>query len=194
MEMYKVRIDTAPSLDCQEAVIEIYRDLGRIANRGADYLRRHGYSAHAGHPLMGLTLYPPLAQMAGLGWMGANGLIVTPEHGPRVRLAAIFTSIEDLPFSAHNDHEWVEDYCAACQICVRKCPAEAILSEPQRSDSGQITHVINEPCFKYFSEYYGCSVCIAVCPFNNLPYDTLKSRFTKSEQLRASGHAGQDKR
>jgi len=182
MEMDKERMDTAPSLECQEAVFEIYRDLGRIANKGADYLRRYGYSAHAGHPLMGLALYPPLAQMAGLGWLGANGLIITPEHGPRVRLTSIFTSIVDLPFSTHNDHEWVQDYCAACQICVRKCPAKAIMPEPQRSESGQITHVINEPCFKYFSGYYGCSVCIAVCPFNNTPYDTLQSRFTKSAQ------------
>ena len=183
MEMDKPRIDTAPSQDSLEAVVEIYRDLGRIANRGADYLRRQGYSAQAGHPLMGLALYPPLAQMAGLGWMGANGLIITPEHGPRVRLAAIFTSIENLPFSAQNDHQWVEEYCAACQICVHKCPVEAIMSEPERHENGQITYVVNERCFPYFSDYYGCSVCIAVCPFNHSPYDRLKQYFVRAEGL-----------
>jgi ferredoxin len=182
MEMHKPRIDTAPSQDGLEAVLEIYRYLGRITNQGADYLRQRGYSAHAGHPLMGLALYPPLAQMAGLGWMGANGLIVTPEHGPRVRLAAIFTSIENLPFfSTENEHQWVEEYCAACQICVRKCPPEAILPEPQRHDNGQITYVVNERCFPYFSDYYGCSVCIAVCPFNHTAYDTLKRHFVKDD-------------
>jgi epoxyqueuosine reductase QueG len=180
MEMDKPRIDTVPSQEGLEAVLEIYRDLGRIANQGADYLRRRGYSAHAGHPLMGLALYPPLAQMAGLGWMGANGLIITPEHGPRVRLAAIYTSIENLPFSTQSDHEWVEAYCGACQICVRKCPPGAILPEPQRHDNGRITCVINERCFPYFSDYYGCSVCIAVCPFNHVPYETLKRRFSET--------------
>jgi NAD-dependent dihydropyrimidine dehydrogenase PreA subunit len=174
MEMDKPRIDTAPSQDGLEAVLEIYRDLGRIANKGADYLRKRGYSAHAGHPLMGLALYPPLAQLAGLGWMGANGLIITPEHGPRVRLAAIFTSIENLPFSTENRHQWVEAYCAACQICIRKCPAEAIMAEPERTENGQITYVSNARCFPYFSDYYGCSVCIAVCPFNHRPYEALK--------------------
>jgi epoxyqueuosine reductase QueG len=181
MEMDKPRIDTAPSQDGLEAVLEIYRDLGWIANKGADYLRKRGYSAHAGHPLMGLALYPPLAQMAGLGWMGANGLIVTPEHGPRVRLATIFTSIENLPFSTHNDHQWVEEYCAACQICIRKCPVEAIMPKPQRHGNGQITYVINERCFPYFSDYFGCSVCIAVCPFNHSPYERLKQHFLKAE-------------
>jgi Pyruvate/2-oxoacid:ferredoxin oxidoreductase delta subunit len=181
MEMDKSRIDTAPSQDGLEAVIEIYRDLGRIANKGADYLRKEGYSAHAGHPLMGLALYPPLAQMAGLGWMGANGLLVTPEHGPRVRLATIFTSIGNLPFSTQNDHQWVEAYCAACQICVRKCPVEAIMPEPARHADGRITYVVNERCFPYFSDYYGCSVCIAVCPFNHAPYERLKRHFVESD-------------
>ena len=78
MEMDKVRIDTAPSPGALAAVLEIYRDLGRIANKGADFLRARGFSAHAGHPLMGLALYPPLAVAAGLGWLAANGLTITP--------------------------------------------------------------------------------------------------------------------
>ena len=183
MEMDKPRIETAPSLDAERAVLEIYRDLGRIANKGADYLRKRGYSAHAGHPLMGLALYPPLAQMAGLGWMGANGMIITPEHGPRVRLGTIFTSIENLPFSTQNEHQWVEAYCAECQVCVHKCPVEAIMPEPQRHGNGRTTYVINERCFPYFCDYYGCSVCIAVCPFSRSTYSTVKQHFARSGGL-----------
>lgn len=171
-----MRIDTAPSLGALAAVLEIYRDLGRIANKGADFLRERGFSAHAGHPLMGLALYPPLAVAAGLGWLAANGLIITPEHGPRVRLATIFTSAENLPFSAQNDHAWVGDFCQSCMLCVRKCPPEAIRSEPVHGENGQISYVINERCFPYFSDNYGCSVCIKVCPFNQVPYDTLKEK------------------
>jgi Pyruvate/2-oxoacid:ferredoxin oxidoreductase delta subunit len=181
MEMDKVRIETAPSPEAMRAVFEIYRDLGQIANKGADFLRNHGYSAQAGHPLMGQALYPPLGQMAGLGWMGANGMLVTPEHGPRVRLGAIFTSIENLPLSTENEHRWVEEFCRTCQVCVRKCPPEAILSEPLRHENGQITHVINERCFPYFSDYYGCSVCIAVCPFSRSSYDAVKRQMAEDQ-------------
>jgi epoxyqueuosine reductase QueG len=156
--------------------LEIYRDLGRIANKGADFLRRRGFSAHAGHPLMGMALYPPLAQAAGLGWLAANGLIVTPEHGPRVRLAAIFTGAENLPFSTRNDHAWVADFCQNCLLCVKKCPPQGIRSEPIHGGNGQISYVISERCFPYFSDHFGCSVCIAVCPFNQVPYDTLKEK------------------
>jgi len=180
MEMDKVRIDTAPSVAGKQAVMEIYRDLGVAANKIATYLRKRGYSADAAHPLMGPALYPPLTQLAGLGWLSASGLIITPEHGPRVRLAAVLTNIENLPFSTHNDHAWVEDFCAQCGICRRKCPVEAIYPEPIRHPNGQITWVDNQRCFPYFSDYHGCSVCIKVCPFNNKSYDKIKQAFTGS--------------
>jgi ferredoxin len=184
MEMDKRRIDSAPSLDCMKTVMETYRDLGRIANKIAALLRKRGYGAHAGHPLNGLALYPPLAQMAGLGWMGLNGIIITPEHGPRVRLAAIFTSIGNLPFSQQNEHSWVAEYCESCRACIRKCPPKALYDNPIDHGNGQFTYVSNELCFPYFSDYYGCSVCVAVCPFNHMPYEKLKDK-----NLRTPGKA-----
>jgi ferredoxin len=177
MEMDKTRIDTAPSIAGKQAVMEVYRDLGIVANQIAAYLRVRGYSADAAHPLMGPALYPPLAQRAGLGWLGASGLTITPEHGPRVRLAAVLTSIDNLPFCTHNAHAWMQDFCARCGICIRECPPQAIYPEPVRRQSGQITCVDNERCFPYFSDYHGCSVCIKVCPFNHTSYDTIKARF-----------------
>jgi ferredoxin len=177
MEMDKARMDTAPSSASAQAVFEIYRDLGIIANRVASYLRQRGYSAHAGHPLGGLALYPPLTQRAGLGWLGANGLMITPEHGPRVRLAAVFTNIENLPFGTQNNHSWVADFCARCGVCIRECPTKAIHTEPIQHDTGRVTCVDNARCFPYFNDYHGCSVCIKVCPFNNTPYDRIKNSF-----------------
>jgi ferredoxin len=182
MEMDKARIDTAPSPAGAQTVFEIYRDLGHVANKVATYLRRHGYSADAAHPLMGPALYPPLAQMAGLGWLGTSGLIITPEHGPRVRLAAVLTNIENLPFSAHNDHAWVADFCAKCGRCIRECPTQAIYDEPIRHENGQVTCVDIDRCFPYFSDHYGCSVCIKVCPFNRAGYEKVKAGWDKRKQ------------
>jgi Pyruvate/2-oxoacid:ferredoxin oxidoreductase delta subunit len=176
MEMDKPSIDTAPSLACMKTVMETYRDQGRIANKIAALLRKRGYGAHAGHPLMGLALYPPMAQSAGLGWIGLNGIIITPEHGPRVRLAAVFTSIENLPFAKENDHNWIEVYCNSCRICIQMCPPKALYGEPVLHDSGRLTYVENKLCFPYFDDYYGCSVCVKVCPFNHVPYEKLRAR------------------
>jgi len=187
MEMDKVRIDAAPSIGCKQAVMEIYRDLGYAANDLAAYLRRHGFSAHAAHPLMGPALYAPLTQLAGLGWLSASGLIITPEHGPRVRLAAIVTNIENLPFSTYNEHAWVADFCAKCGVCIRECPPQAIYEEPIRHESGRITCVDNDRCFPYFNDYHGCSVCIKVCPFNRAPYEEIKAAFLGSGEEAGTG-------
>jgi Pyruvate/2-oxoacid:ferredoxin oxidoreductase delta subunit len=180
MKMDRDHINTAPSPDGEYTVMTTYRDLGIIANKAADFLRKHGFSAQAGHPLNGQALYPPLTQMAGLGQLSHSGLIITPELGPCVRLSVVYTSIENLPFNDGNEHTWVDDYCASCKLCVKKCPADAICAEPIQHESGQITYVDNDKCFPYFHYNHGCSVCIKVCPFNHVPYEKLKKKKTHS--------------
>lgn len=174
MKMDREAINSAPSNETEFTVLATYRDLGIIGNKTAYFLRKRGFSVQAGHPLNGQTLYPPLAQLAGLGQLAYSGLIITPEFGPCVRLSALYTSIENLPFNEGNKHTWVEDYCASCGLCIKKCPAEAIYTEPIRHGHGQITFVDNDKCFPYFHYNHGCSVCIKVCPFNHLPYERLK--------------------
>lgn len=166
MEMSEEDINKAPSQDTMDMVMETYDSLGIAANKIAEFLRVHGFSAQADHPLGGLVLFPPLAHKAGIGWVGRNGLLITPDFGPRVRLAAVYTSIQDLPFVDSNNHEWIEDYCNECGLCIDQCPAGAILEEVIVHDTGQVSRVDQDPCFKYFVQYYGCSVCIKACPFS----------------------------
>jgi len=179
LEMDKERMDAAPSPDSAVMVMETYDQLGIMANRIARYLREQGYSAQAGHPLDGLTLYPPLAQAAGLGWQGMHGLLITPEFGPRVRLAAVFTSIEDLPDMASDEHAWIEDFCRECVKCVRQCPPNAIRTEPIRFESGRVSCVDPERCLPYFVRNNGCSICIAVCPFHQRDCGWLHERWLR---------------
>ena len=129
-EMDKDRMDLAPNPDTAVMVHETYNQLGQIANKIAVWLRKRGYAAHAGHPLGGLALYPPLAQDAGLGWRGISGLLITPEFGPRVRLAAVFTEIENLPVYEGDEHAWVLDFCKSCKHCIRDCPPDAFYDKP----------------------------------------------------------------
>jgi epoxyqueuosine reductase len=186
MEMDKVRIDTSPSKESFIEVHETYHRLGTAANKIARWLRKRGYSAQAGHPLMGVALYPPLAQQAGLGWRGLHGLLITPRFGPRVRLAAVFTSVENLPFCEENPHGWIEEYCNRCKLCARECPPQAILDQPITHASGLVTCTVTERCFPYFADNYGCSICIRVCPFQQQDYATLKNHMSKG-QVRVAG-------
>ena len=177
MEMDKERMDKAPSYDTMIMVMETYDELGIAANKIAKFLREQGYGAHAGHPLGGMALYPPLGQMAGFGFHGRHGLIITPELGPRIRLTAVFTSIENLPYQESKEHEWVREFCDSCKLCLKKCPKKAILETPIPRKAGMITYVDHTKCFPYFAEFYGCSVCIKVCPFSTGAYSQIKQSF-----------------
>lgn len=185
-EMDKARMDTAPSPDAAVMVHETYNELGIAANEIARHLRKQGYSAQAGHPLGGPTLYPPLAQAAGLGWQGMHGLLITPEFGPRVRLAAVFTSVEDLPDTSTDEHAWIEDFCGDCVKCVRQCPPGAIRTEPVRYESGRVNWIDSERCLPYFVRNNGCSICIAVCPFHQRDYAWLHERWQRHGERAAA--------
>ncbi len=178
-EMDKEKIDTAPSIKCLHEVLRTYDDLGKVSNKIAAFLRKKGFAAHAGHPLMGAALYPPMAQLAGIAFLGYSGITISPEYGPRFRLTAVYTSIENLPKADEDAHAWVREYCKQCRKCIKECPGGAILDEPIIHESGQITHVENTKCMPHFINEYGCSICIKVCPFNNVDYYKLKENFLK---------------
>ena len=177
MEMDKARMALAPNSDTAVMVHETYNQLGQASNQIADWMREQGYAAHAGHPLGGFALYPPMAQAAGLGWRGINGLLITPEFGPRVRLAAVFTEIENLPVHEGDEHAWILDFCESCKRCIRDCPPDAFYDKPVEHENGLVTVLDNNLCFPYFAKNHGCSVCIKVCPFNQQSYNKIKENF-----------------
>lgn len=179
MEMNADKIARAPSTATFRMVMKSYYDLGQAVEKLVTYLRQHGYTAQGGHPLNGVALYPFLAQKAGLGQLGANGLLISPQFGPRHRLAVIYTSISNLPNTATDEHNWVSAFCSWCHQCHRKCPGQAIYDQPISRPSGIVSHVDVERCFPVFADQYGCSICIKVCPFNLHPYEQIQDRFVK---------------
>lgn len=185
MEMDKKRMSLAPNRDTAVMVHETYNALGQVANKIANWLRERGYAAHAGHPLSGMALYPPMAQAAGLGWRGLHGLIITPQFGPRVRLAAVFTEIENLPIYSGDEHAWVLDFCKECRRCIRDCPPNAFYDTPIYHENGLVTVLDNRKCFPYFVDYHGCSICIKICPFNLHSYEKVKHGYLKDSKIPA---------
>ena len=175
-EMDADKIALAPSLETNVMVMKAYDLLGRAVVKMAEFLRENGFASQAGHPLNGLALYPPMAASADLGIHGYQGLLITPEHGPRVRLAAVYTNIENLPFAQENSHQWIREYCDKCRRCIKKCPADAIYDEPEINlSNGLQTHIDNKKCFPYFLSDHSCTICIKVCPFSTNSYETLKN-------------------
>ena len=136
IEMDKSKIKGAPNIESFKEVFRTYYQVGLTVNKVADWLRERGFNAHAGPAGGGDVNYIPIAIDAGLGVAGKHGLLMTRNNGPRVRLAAVYTDIEDLPFSQENPHGWIREYCETCNLCVEKCPVDAIYMETKTLPDG----------------------------------------------------------
>ena len=101
-----------------------------------------------------LFSYKHAAELAGLGTIGRNSLLITREFGPRVRLACLLTDapVDETP-------RMKNDFCTKCNACIRICPAQAI-QEPQ---SGQSYAINRFACRAYRQAGLVCSVCLKVC-------------------------------
>lgn len=180
MEMDREKIRQAPTIPSFIEIFRTYHRLGVIVNEVAMFLRQRGYNAQAGPAIGGDVNYIPLAIDAGLGISGKNGLLITPWNGPRVRLAAVFTDIENLPTANDNPHLWVREFCQTCNNCVEKCPAGAIYVQTQMHPDGGPVFIDHTLCADPFSNDNGCTLCIKYCPFSYGDYEQLKKRFESS--------------
>ena len=136
--------------------------LNRAVHELATLFRQKGYRSLPLPPvgpsdqrfLTALFSYKHAAQWAGLGTMGRHSLLLTPDFGPRVRLACLLTeaSLEPSPIIK-------KDYCAHCDACIRACPAQAL----QLPEQGEIYSMNKFACRTYRQAGLTCSVCMKVC-------------------------------
>ncbi len=109
-----------------------------------------------------------LAVRAGLGWIGRNSLLVTPQHGSMLHLGELFISSDvdayDEPYEGNG--------CGSCRACVNVCPNSAILDncaiDTRRCISCRTIEredVQSEP-ITLDGWIFGCDACQSVCPYN----------------------------
>ncbi len=129
----------------------------------SDLFRKEGYRSlplpAAGCPvdqrsLDALFSYKHAANFSGLGSIGRHSLLITPQYGPRVRLACLLTetALESSPLEQR-------DYCIDCDICIRECPAKAL----EIPEQGEAYSINKFACRTYRQAGLTCSVCMKVC-------------------------------
>jgi len=69
-----------------------------------------------------------VAQKAGLGWIGRNNLLVSPQFGSRQRLVTVLTN---MPLKADEPLPWG---CGECRACLSSCPSKSIKEKPEDFD------------------------------------------------------------
>jgi epoxyqueuosine reductase len=164
-------VATSPEVPAGAATGLGYSKMAFIAGTLAEFVRNLGYTAVSSGNDIGLSV--PLAVDAGLGQVGRNGLLITPEYGPRVKICKVFT---DLPLIPDEPVEFgVTQYCMGCERCAEECEVEAIQKGPPlwepacaSSSPGALKwYVDGEKCFEYWCDNGAdCSTCVSVCPYN----------------------------
>lgn len=116
------------------------------------------------------------ASLSGMGWIGRNGLLISPLYGPRISLATVLT---DAPLKTNRPV--TEGGCGECMLCVDYCPSHAITGkEWSRADPYAELVLINR-CAAHKKKSRltegkpNCGLCINICPFGRNKNKMIKA-------------------
>lgn len=134
----------------------------------------------------------PLAEKAGLGWVGKHSLLLNKEAGSWFFLGELLIDIPLPVTSIEPDNKKVTvNDCGHCVACIKICPTKAIV-EPYVVDARR--------CISYFTiespdpipvelrplmgnRIYGCDDCQLICPWNKYAKLSLENDFQARHQL-----------
>ncbi|MFP5383109.1 MAG: tRNA epoxyqueuosine(34) reductase QueG [Gammaproteobacteria bacterium] len=150
--------------------------LAKLAERVAAEIAPHGYrvftdSLH--------VMEKPLAEKAGLGWIGKHTVLINREAGSWFFLGGFLT---DLPLPVDAP---VRNHCGTCTACIDICPTRAIVA-PYRLDARRcISYLTIEHSGSIPEEFrvaignrvFGCDDCQLVCPWNRYAKVTQEGDF-----------------
>ncbi|MBV5310435.1 tRNA epoxyqueuosine(34) reductase QueG [Chromatium okenii] len=159
--------------------------LQRLANQIAAIINPFGYRVFVDSAPV---LEKPLAEKAGLGWIGKHTNLIHPRAGSWFFLGEIYTDLA-LPIDTP-----MRDHCGNCHACLDCCPTHAIIA-PYQLDARR--------CISYLTiEYrgsipielrsllgnriYGCDDCQRVCPWNRFAIQTVEPDFMTRNHLNAA--------
>lgn len=151
---------------------------GHLKAQGYRYLRIPPDSDRANRTFIS-KLYPLFthkiaATCSGIGWIGKNGLLISPVYGPRLSLATVLT---DAPLTAAQPIE--SGGCGDCSLCVDSCPSKAITGNAWIRRDPFIELVQLDVCISYKKKSRpvngkpNCGLCINICPYGRDKYRNI---------------------
>lgn len=92
-----------------------------------------------------------VATRGGLGWIGKNCLLVTPQYGSAIRISSLLTNAP-----LKYDEPVNQSYCGTCNQCVKNCPAQA-LKQIYAENVLRFVHIPKDICkielYNFFTFY-----------------------------------------
>lgn len=118
------------------------------------------------------------SQLAGLGCIGKNGLLITKKYGSYVFLGEIVT---DMPLDTTSYHE----VCVGCNMCQKFCPTHSINDGVINQDTclsantqkkGELPLEVKSLMVEC-NTAWGCDICQMYCPMNRFAHETYIKEF-----------------
>jgi len=127
----------------------------------------------------------PLAEKAGLGWVGKHSLLINKSAGSWFFLGELLVDIP-LPINEKSVNE-----CGNCVSCIKICPTQAIVAPyvvDARRCISYLTIELSEAIPEEFrpligNRIYGCDDCQLICPWNKFAKITTEDDFSPRQNL-----------
>ena len=131
------------------------------------------------------VLEKPIAEKAGLGWIGKHTNLINKASGSFFFLGEIYTDLS-LPFKKANSN-----HCGSCTTCIDICPTKAIVAPYVLDARKCISYLTIELKGSIPEKYrklignriYGCDDCQIFCPWNKFAKKSAIKDFSPRHQL-----------
>ena len=156
--------------------------LQKLANRIQQEIGEFGYRAFVDSAPV---LEKPLAEKAGLGWIGKHTNLINRDAGSWFFLGELYT---DLPLPVD---EPASEHCGSCRACIDVCPTDAIVAPFELDARRCISYLTIELHGSIPSalrplignRVYGCDDCQLFCPWNKFAQRSQEDDFSPRHGL-----------
>jgi len=134
------------------------------------------------------VLEKPLAEKAGIGWIGKHTNLIDRDRGSWFFLGELYT---DLPLPVDDDEA---THCGTCRACIDVCPTAAIVAPYELDARRCISYLTIESRDSIPQEFrkaignriYGCDDCQLFCPWNKFAQPTSEPDFAPRHGLESA--------
>ena len=159
--------------------------LSILGKRIQNYIGSYGYRVFVDSAPV---LEKPLAEKAGIGWIGKHTNLINRNAGSWFFLGELYTDLKlptDIPEKTH---------CGSCKKCIDVCPTNAIV-EPYILDARRCisyltiehkTSIPEELRPLIGNRIFGCDDCQIFCPWNKFAIKTQEKDFSPRHKLNDS--------